>query len=343
VKAGFKLWSMILTLALILVPSVICGGLLYFYLKGELDNRRMITFLNFEQLAQRFDRSLEGVTAFTSESGSLRFHREPMALLKAQGAKLNTVRGQAPDGLILAQLPESSCDTQSVAGAIYLLCPVLLPDSPYQGAPLSAGYYWGVWTLDSRDLSPFSEVAPTRIFLLDSRGKPVFQSDRSEPQQALLKKPLVQEFIRLPLTRTASAPYTDSGMKVLGFAMHLNQSNLTLFAESPASLIFAPLWKPSTWFLGALFFGIAILLLLGRFFIMNLRDQIQTLAASFQDFALGLQIPTQHRSEEYFQDFEPMISALNAGTLELKRKLEAVNAVNAEAKEAVAPESEPAS
>ncbi|MES2745518.1 MAG: hypothetical protein V4655_08820 [Bdellovibrionota bacterium] len=328
-KTGLRLWSLILTVSLILVPTIICGGLLYFYLKSELDNRRMITFLNFEQLAQRFDRSLDQFTTFASGSGSLQFKREPVALMQKKAAKIVAVRGQMPEGLMTNAPPESSCDTQNVAGSLYLICPLLLPETQFHGAFLSAGYYWGLWTLDKGDLALFADVAPTRIFLLDSRGKPVFQSDRAEPQEALLKKPLVQEFIRTPLTRSGSAPYTDSGMKVLGFAMHMNQSNLTLFAESPASLIFAPLWKPSTWFLGALFFGIAFLLLLGRFFIMNLRDQIQVLAASFQDFSLGLQIPTQHQPGEFFQDFEPMISALNSGTHELKRKLELIKAPQA--------------
>lgn len=321
-KAGLRLWSILLTAALIIVPTAICGGLLYFYLRDELDNRRLITFMNFEQLSHRFDRSLEGFSRHSSEAGALRFDREPLALFEKKGDKLSPVRGQTPEGLWTEGLVDSSCDLQLLAGQLYLLCPVLLPDSNYQGEALKAGVYWAFWSLDRSDLSHFADVSPARVFLLDARGRPIYQSDRPEPQEAILKKPLVQEFIRTPLTKSGSAPYTDGGTKVLGFAMHLNRSNATLFAESPASLVFAPLWRPSTWFVAALFFGVGFLVILGRFFIMNLREQIQTLAYSFRDFALGMQIPTQHRPQDFFLDLEPMIDALNAGTHELKIKLE---------------------
>lgn len=321
-KAGLRLWSILLTISLILVPTAICGGLLYFYLRDELDNRRLISFMNFEQLAHRFDRSLEGFSRFSSESGALRFDREPIALFEKRGDTLSPVRGQTPEGFWTKGLLDSSCDLQLLTGQLYLLCPILLPDSLYQGEALKGGVYWAFWSLVRSDFSHFADVTPARVYLLDARGRALYQSDRPEPQDAILKKPLVQEFIRTPLTKSGSAPYTDSGTKVLGFAMHLSRSNATLFAESPASLVFAPLWRPSTWFLGALFFGVGFLVILARFFIMNLREQIQTLTNSFRDFALGMQIPTQHRHQDFFLDFGPMIDALNAGTHELKMKLE---------------------
>ncbi len=320
-KIGLRSWSLVLTISLIAVPTIICGGLLYFYLKGELENRRMITFMNFEQLGHRFDRSIEDVPTFRTSGGALIFDRDPVALfLRSENWKV--VAGEAPAGLVSKDISEENCDIQSLSGSLYLFCPVLIPESVYRSVKLSGAVYWSLWKMNEADLAIFRDVGPSRITLLDGRGRPIYQSDRSEAQADILKKPLVQEFIRTPLTKSGSAPYMEADTSIIGFAMHLRKSNLTLFAEAPASLIFEALWKPSTWFLAALFFGVAFLSLLGRFFVMSIRDQIQALALSFKDFAQGMEIPTQHRAQDFLQDFEPMVQAMNQGTLELKTKLE---------------------
>ncbi len=321
-KNGLKSWSIILTVSLVLIPTLICSGLFYFYLKGELENRRMIAFMNFEQLSLRFDRSFKEISNFSNENGSLRFDREPLAIFAKNSSKWSVYIGTMPEGFAFDKTSETHCAVQRVLGKSYLACPRLYSQVNYLGKPLSPGVYLTVWELNREDWSVFNGIQPSRIFLLDSKGLPVYQSDRDEPIASIIKKPIVQDFIKSPLAKSATTPYTEAGKSVLGFAMYLPESHLTLFAESPAALIFAPLWKPASYLMATLFFAAILLFILSRYFVMSLKDQIDIISASFRDFANGLQIPTQHRAQEFFPEFESLILAMNEGTHELKAKIE---------------------
>lgn len=321
-KNTLKFWTTLLTIALIVIPLGICGGLLFFYLRDELENRRMISFMNFEQLGHRFDRSLDQIDDYFDDEGSLKFTVAPLALLSRKEAP-GVVAGQIPEGFDFKSAPSTGCDIQNVSNRIYILCPILLPKSSYLSAPLEAGYYYAIWRLPAASLQIFSEVKPSRVFMVNSRGKIIYQSDARQPQAELLHKPFVQEYIRLPLSKEATAPYTEMDQQVLGFAMNLHHSNLTLFAESPASIVFAALWKPTTYVFAALFFSVALLALLGRFIIATIREQIDALSTSLQEFTTGHQIPTQHNPDSYLTDFSPLVAALNKNTLQLREMLDA--------------------
>jgi hypothetical protein len=317
-KSSIKLWTSLLTAALITVPLAICGGLLYFYLRDEVDNRRLISFMNFEQIAYRFDRSLEGISDFNNNDGVLTFANSPLALV----VKEQTQAGQVPEGIDLKVLPDHGCDIQNVSNVNYVLCPMLLPKSSVLSSTIEAGYYWGIWRLPPDSLAIFANLKPSRIFIVNSRGKLIYQSDSKQPQEELLHKPFVQEFIRMPLSKEASAPYTEMESQVLGFAMNLNYSNSTLFAESPASMVFAALWRPTTWVFAALLFGVGFLFLMGRMFIGTIREQIDALSNSLQDFTRGRQIPTQHNPDNFLVDLVPLVTAMNQSTLQLREMLD---------------------
>lgn len=322
-KPSMRLWSTILTLALIAIPTAICGGLLYFYVRDELDNRRMISFMNFEQLGHRFDRSLDKIAEFTDDEGTLRFNYVPLALVGTQDRISKTVAGKVPDGFNLADLPNAHCDVQNISNINYILCPVVLPKSSFLATPIEAGYYWSIWRLPSQFLEMFGNIKPSRVFMVNSHGKLIYQSDSHQPQKDLLHKPFVQEYIRLPLSKEATAPYTELENQVIGFAMNLEHTNVTFFVESPASIVFAALWKPTTWVLCALIFGVIFLALLGRFVIATIKEQVDGLAESFDNFTQGHQIPLQHNPENFLRDFEPLVASLNANTLQLREMLDA--------------------
>ncbi|RZA26914.1 MAG: hypothetical protein EOP10_02055 [Proteobacteria bacterium] len=248
----------------------------------------------------------------------LNFANSPLAVV----AKEQTFAGQVPDGVDLKVLPDHGCDIQNVSNVNYVLCPVLLPKSSILSSSIEAGYYWGVWRLPVESLALFTNLKPSRIFIVNSRGKLIYQSDSKQPQEELLHKPFVQEFIRMPLSKEASAPYTEMESQVLGFAMNLNQSNSTLFAESPASMVFAALWRPTTWVFAALLFGVGFLFLMGRMFIGSIREQIEALATSLLEFTRGHQIPTQHNPENFLVDLGPLVTVLNQSTLQLREMLD---------------------
>jgi len=86
----FRRWGLILLGVSIFAPLLSIGTMLYFYLKDELESRRTLAFMNFEQQGYRLKEMLRDESRFYLDrvdgQWQLRFSREPRALLLNNGS-----------------------------------------------------------------------------------------------------------------------------------------------------------------------------------------------------------------------------------------------------------------
>jgi hypothetical protein len=327
----WRRWGLLLLASSVLAPVLSIGTVLYFYLQDELENRRTLAFMNFEQQGYRIKDILHDESRFfldhTDGEWQLRFAHEPRALLLQRAQDLDTVFGlvTADEQQLLKKTREDLVEIETLKTQGQLMITILLRlDHPTQfaGQILKPGQYRAVWNLDAGFLPSHLPVDSQRLYIINKDASLIYSSIAEDSEEMIMKQPLVQSFIKSPLSR-AGTPFrmTRTGGQY-GFYMAIPASNLTLFVESSSSLYFAPLMVPTSIALGILLAIMGIVISLWRNTVNSLQDQVQRLSQSLDEFSKGYLIPTQLSPKNFLLELHPLVESINKNTRGVRERVD---------------------
>ncbi|WP_141732898.1 hypothetical protein [Oligoflexus tunisiensis] len=328
---AWRRWGLRLLAASVLAPLVSMGTLLHFYLKDEIEQRRTLAFMNFEQQAYRIKDMLRDESRHFLDrvdgAWQLRFTREPRALLLMNGRQLQPVRGQVtPEELKqLNQKTEhhTELETLKIQGQLVIVTHVRL-DHPTQFADkdLKPGLYRALWNLDASFLPRNLPDNTQRLYIINQDAALIYSSVPEDTEELILKQPLVQEFIRSPLSRAGTPLRVTRDGGEYGFYMAIPDSNLTFFVESSSALYFAPLLVPATIALGLLLGFMGLTVMVWRSTVSSLQDEVQRLAHSLDEFSKGYLIPTQLTPQTFLLELRPLVESINKNTRGVRERVD---------------------
>lgn len=326
----FRRWGLILLGVSIFAPLLSIGTMLYFYLKDELENRRTLAFMNFEQQGYRIKEMLRDESRLFLDrvdgQWQLRFSREPRALL-LNGSPLQTVFGQiTPEEQAILQKKDDQAaelDILKIQGQLVIITHLRL-DHPtaFADQELKPGLYRAIWNLDAGFLPRNLPADSRRLYILNQQSSLIYSSVAEDSEELILKQPLVQSFIRSPLSRAGTPLRMTRDGGQYGFYMAIPESNLTLFVESSAALYFAPLMIPTTLALGVMFGFMGISIMVWRSTIASLRDEVQRLSQSLDEFSKGYLIPTQLTPQNFLLELRPLVESINKNTRGVRERVD---------------------
>jgi hypothetical protein len=327
----WRRWGLLLLASSVFAPLLSIGTMLYFYLKDELENRRTIAYMNFEQQGYRIKDLLQDESRFFLDrmdgEWQLRFAHEPRALLLQGMQDLATIFGQvtAEEHALLKKTTDepSAIETFKIQGQLIIATRLRL-DHPTQfaGKTLKPGHYRAVWNLDAGFLPTHLPIDSQRLYILNKDASLIHSSVAEDSEEMILKQPLVQSFIKSPLSR-AGTPFrmTKEGGQY-GFYMAIPDSNLTFFVESSASLYFAALMIPTSIALGILLGILGLTITLWRNTVNSLQDQVQRLSQSLDEFSKGYLIPTQLSPQNFLSELRPLVESINKNTRGVRERVD---------------------
>jgi hypothetical protein len=316
---------------MVLVPCLFAWYLLRNYFQAELEFRRHGTFLNFEQAGYRLTEQIKKITRINLESQTegliVTTPAEPRAILKMEANGVHLSQGQLPlswQESITPQLAlwrDGEVYVWFLAGEGLILkhLDVHVPVR-WNQSELAVGRYVLVWALPRDITSELTSLSQGQMWLMNTHSDIVFHSDGSVARADLIKDPLVQKYIQSPLTRFETY-LNEDGTEAYGFAMHVPDSNLLLFARMPLSLWTSPILTTIFKASGILLIGILLMGIVVRSFIANLRLQSQTLAKHLEDFAQGYFIPPELGDLKLYQELEPVREAILFSTKRVRDRL----------------------
>jgi hypothetical protein len=326
----FRRWGLILLGVSIFAPLLSIGTMLYFYLKDELESRRTLAFINFEQQGYRLKEMLRDESRYDLDrvdgQWQLRFSREPRALLLNNGS-VQTVFGQVTreELAALQKKDEQTADleTLKIQGQLLILTHLRL-DHPtiFADQELKPGIYRAVWNLDAGFLPRNLPADSQRLYIINQQSSLIYSSVAEDSEELILKQPLVQSFIRSPLSRAGTPLRMTKDGGHYGFYMAIPESNLTLFVESSPSLYFAPLMIPTTVALGVLLGFMGLSIMVWRSTVASLRDEVQRLSHSLDEFSKGYLIPTQLAPQNYLLELRPLVESINKNTRGVRERVD---------------------
>ncbi len=328
---NFRHWGLVLLSVSVIAPMLSIGGMLYFYLKTEVESRRTIAFMNFEQQAYRIKEMLRDEARLSLDridgQTNLRFGREPRALLIKSDQKWQAVFGQlnASETSILQNLINTNQDLQVFRDQGQLLITALVnldQNADFATSTLKPGAYLAVWNLDANFLPQNLPSDTHHLYLINQQSNLIYSSLLEETAETILKKPLVQEFIRSPLSRAGTPLRTTNSGQSYGFYMAVPDSNLTLFVENSASFFFNQLIAPTSIALGILLALGGVTILVWRSTVSSLTEQVQRLSHSLDEFAKGYLIPTQLSSESFLAELHPLVESINKNTRGVRNRVD---------------------
>jgi hypothetical protein len=326
----FRRWGLILLGVSIFAPLLSIGTMLYYYLKDELENRRTLAFMNFEQQGYRIKDMLrdESRSFLDRADGQwqLRFSREPRALLLNSG-RIQPVFGQITreEEAVLQKKVDQTADLDvlKIQGQL-LIITLLRLDHPtsFADQELKPGLYRAVWNLDAGFLPRNLPADSRRLYILNQQSSLIYSSVAEDSEDLILRQPLVQSFIRSPLSRAGTPLRMTKDGGQYGFYMAIPDSNLTLFVESSAALYFAPLLIPTTLALGVLLGFMGLSIMVWRSTVASLRDEVQRLSQSLDDFSKGYLIPTQLTPQNFLLELRPLVESINKNTRGVRERVD---------------------
>lgn len=329
----WKRWGLWLLGVSVFAPLLSIGSLAYFYLKQELDSRRAIAFMNFEQQAYRIKEMLRDETRFSKDlvdgQWELRFTREPRALLLQNGKQLVPAFGQitALENAQLAKIGDRDAELETfrIQGQLIILS-VMVLDHPthFADRDLKPGVYRAIWNLDPNLLPSNLPNDTRRLYIINQPGSLIFSSRPDDSEELILKQPLVQDFIKSPLSRAGTPLRITRNGGEYGFYMTVPDSNLTLFVESSSTYFFAPLMVPMSVSLGILLAFMGLTIMIWRSSITSLGEQVHRLSHALDEFSRGYLIPTQLSSESYLIELRPLVESINKNTRGVRDRVDLI-------------------
>lgn len=326
----FRRWGLILLGVSIFAPLLSIGTMLYFYLKDELENRRTLAFVNFEQQGYRIKEMLRDESRYFLDRADgqwqLRFAREPRALL-LNGDRIQTAFGQITreEESVLQKSVDQTADLDvlKIQGQLLIITHLRL-DHPtsFADQELKPGIYRAVWNLDAGFLPRNLPADSRRLYILNQQSSLIYSSVAEDSEDLILRQPLAQSFIRSPLSRAGTPLRMTKDGGQYGFYMAIPDSNLTLFVESSAALHFAPLLIPTSLALGVLFGFMGISIMVWRSTVASLRDEVQRLSQSLDDFSKGYLIPTQLTPQNFLLELRPLVESINKNTRGVRERVD---------------------
>jgi hypothetical protein len=165
-------------------------------------------------------------------------------------------------------------------------------------------------------------VDSQRLYIINKNASLIYSSVAEDSEEMIMKQDLVQSFIKSPLSR-AGTPFrlTREGGRY-GFYMAIPGSNLTLFVESSSSLYFAALLVPTSIALGILLGIMGLVISLWRNTVNSLRDQVQRLSQSLDEFSKGYLIPTQLSPQSFLLELKPLVESINKNTRGVRERVD---------------------
>lgn len=330
-KRVWQRWALIVLSLAVLAPFLTIGGMLAFYLKDEVENRRTMAYLNFEQQGYRLRELLRDRSEAFLESvdghPALRFGIEPSAIFQdtEQGLQLAAGELAKDDFNRLNTFKKWGTELQVIKsnGQLLLSHSILLHRPSFYGATkLGVGAYRAIWRLDPNWFLQELPPGPHLVYLVNRDGELIYTSTAAEAGEAFVKRKLVQDFVRSPLSRAGTALSQEGNRQNFGFYMVIPDSNVTIFVESSAHLLFAPLLRPAAAVLIVLF-------MIGFLLVFVLRDAFKTLTLDIQfiskaldDFAKGYLIPTQLSPKEFMRELGPLVESINKNTRGVRERVD---------------------
>lgn len=329
----WRRWALILLSLSILAPTLSITTMLYFYLKDEVEARRAIAFMNFEQQAYRIKEMLRDETRytlhFTEGQLALRFLREPRALMLKSDAQLTLVFGQvdAEDIKLLQKAQESPTDLAIFRskGQLITATNILVGQKAnFAEHQLNAGSYIALWNLESNFLPENLPRDTHHIYLINQQSSLIYSSVPDSVEDEVIKRPLVQDFIRSPLSRAGTPLRTSKTGDGYGFYMAVPDSNLVFFVESSASHFFAGLLGPTALALGILLSILGLTIMVWRSTVSSLQEQVQRLSQALDEFSKGYFIPTQLPPQNFLRELRPLVESINKNTRGVRDRVDLI-------------------
>ncbi len=327
----FRRWGLILLGVCIFAPLLSIGTMLYFYLKDELENRRTLAFMNYEQQGYRIKEMLRDESRHFLDrvdgQHQLRFNREPRALLLEQSQDLQAVFGQVtPEELnTLKSMHERTgeMETLKIQGQLIIVTRLRL-DHPtsFADQQLKPGLYQALWNLDAGFLPRNIPADSRRLYIVNQQASLIYSSVAEDSEELILKQALVQNFIKSPLSRAGTPLRMTKDGGQYGFYMAIPESNLTLFVESSAALYFAPLMIPTSIALGVLLGLMGLTVMVWRSTVSALQEQVQRLTQSLDEFSKGYLIPTQLAPQSFLLELRPLVESINKNTRGVRERVD---------------------
>jgi len=326
----WRRWGLLILGASVLAPLLSIGTMLYFYLQEELESRRTLAFMNFEQQAYRIKEMLRDESRVFIELSEgqwqLRFMREPRAILLQSDQDLQSVFGQTtPEELTQLQQSESQTDleTYKIQGQLIIATPLRLNHSTrFADQQLKPGLYRALWNIDANMLPRNLPANSRRLYIINQQSSLIYSSIAEDSEEKIVKQPLVQEFIKSPLSRAGTPLRMTKDGGQYGFYMTVPDSNLTLFVESSAALYFAPLLVPTTIALGLLFGIMGLTIVVWRSTVSSLQDQVERLSQALDEFSKGYLIPTQLTPQSFLLELRPLVESINKNTRGVRERVD---------------------
>jgi hypothetical protein len=317
--------------ASVFAPLLSMGTMLHFYLKDEIEQRRTLAFMNFEQQAYRIKSMLQDESRHfldrVNGEWQLRFIREPRALLLKTGPQLQTLHGQVTSAELqqLNQKAEhhAELETLKIQGQLVIVTQLRL-DHPTQFADrvLKPGLYRALWNLDAGFLPKNLPDNTQRLYIINQDANLIYSSVSEDTEELILKQPLVQDFIRSPLSRAGTPLRVTKDGGEYGFYMAIPDSNLTFFVESSSALYFAPLLVPASIALGLLLGFMGLTIMVWRGTVAALQEEVQKLAQSLDEFSKGYLIPTQLTPQNFLLELRPLVESINKNTRGVRERVD---------------------
>jgi hypothetical protein len=325
----WRRWGLIMLAVSVFAPLLSIGTMLYFYLKDELENRRTLAFMNFEQQGYRLKDMLRDESRFYLDrmdgQWQLRFAHEPRALI-VESQTMDPVFGQmtAEERTLLKTMRRSEdLEVLKIQGQLVILTPLRI-DHPtlFADQTLKPGLYRALWNLDASFLPRNLPRDSQRLYIINQQSSLIYSSVADDSEELILKQPLVQSFIKSPLSRAGTPLRMTREGGQYGFYMAVPDSNLTLFVESSAALYFAPLLVPTTLALGVLLGIMGLSIMVWRSTVSSLRDQVQSLSHSLDEFSKGYLIPTQLTAQNFLLELRPLVESINKNTRGVRERVD---------------------
>ncbi len=329
----WRRWGLILIILSVLAPALSIGTMLYFYVKDEMESRRSIAFMNFEQQAYRIKEMLRDETRYSQNFSegqlALRFLKEPRALLLKDGSKLSSVFGKVDsDELMQLQKAEETAGDLSIyrsKGQLMATTDIIISQkASFADHQLATGSYVALWNLESNFLPENLPRDTHHIYLINRQSSLIYSSLPDLTEDAIIKRPLVQEFVRSPLSRAGTALRTSKTGDYYGFYMAVPDSNLVFFVESSGSRFFASLLGPTALAFGILLSIMGLTIIVWRSTVTSLQEQVERLSHALDEFSKGYFIPTQLTPQNFLRELRPLVESINKNTRGVRDRVDLI-------------------
>jgi hypothetical protein len=189
---------------------------------------------------------------------------------------------------------------------------------------LAVGRYAAVWNVQFNQLKQAFANDTQALYLLTRESSVAFAAPDTMVDQDILQRPLVQEFIKSPLSRAVTGIRNSKEGPEYYFYMVVPETNLVLFVESDATRLFLPLFRPAAIILSLLVVLLGFILMIWKNITGSLTDQTLALSEALEDFSRGLLIPTQLEEQEFSKELHPLVLSINQTTRGIRERIDLI-------------------